>query len=82
MEWIVVERDCEPPMTEAQARARSQSPGVMSLYDVEPVRSYLSSDGSRMICVFRAPDAESVHAAEKGDKTQHTRVWSSTVHTP
>jgi hypothetical protein len=37
--------------------------GCFDLHRVDWIRSFLSSDGARMLCWYRAPDAESVRIA-------------------
>lgn len=83
MEWVVVERTFSDELTPDLVREMAESAGgCLELYRVESVRSYLSPDRKRMICVFRAPDAESVRTALRNNGSSPTSVWPSTLHTP
>lgn len=81
MEWVVLERDFDPPLSqEAMFEKMSEDNSCWDLYGVTPVRSYLAHGGRRMICIFRAPDAEAIRSLVRGDSTPAT-VWTSTIHT-
>lgn len=83
VEWVVVEREFPEALTPDRVRElAAKANGCLDLYRVEGVRSYLSPDGTRMICVFRAPDAESVRMALRDGGSPPATVWSSTLHTP
>lgn len=80
MEFVVVERAFDPPLTEAEVRALAAEPGCDDLHRVSLLRSYLSSDGRRVICVYRGPDAESVRRANRGNGLPFERAWTASVH--
>lgn len=44
------------------------------------LRSYLSSDKKRMICVYEAPDAESVRIVNRQAEAPFDCVWTATLH--
>ena len=82
MEWVVVEREFDPPLTREAVLAQAEDPGCMALYGVTPIRSYLAPGGKRMICVFRAPDAEALRSVFRTMPSPEAKVWTSTVHKP
>ena len=51
----------------------------LTLYNVRFVRSYGSPDRKRMICVYDAPDAESVRLANRQGGKPFDRVWTADV---
>ena len=51
-------------------------------HSVRLVRSVLSLDGRRMICLFQAPDAESVRVANRIAGLPFDRVWTASVIEP
>src|SRR5262245_63661379 len=57
-------RPITPPTNPAGVIEMSKhAGGCFGLHRVDWVRSFLSSDGARMLCWYRAPDAESVRIA-------------------
>jgi hypothetical protein len=50
--------------------------GCLDNHRVRFVRTYFSSDRMRMICLYCAPDAESVRIAQREAKMPVERVWS------
>ncbi|MBZ0252845.1 MAG: DUF4242 domain-containing protein, partial [Candidatus Methylomirabilis sp.] len=51
-------------------------------HNVRLLRSYVSPDRLRMICLFEAPDAESVRIANRKAGLPVDRVWTASVHEP
>ena len=51
-------------------------------YGCRIVWTYLSGDGRRCLCVFGAPDAESVRQAQKRMGMPYEAAWPATVHEP
>ncbi len=49
----------------------------MELHRVRALQSYVSADRRRMICIFEAPDAESVRKANTTAVLQFDRVWTA-----
>ena len=83
MEYIILEREFPQPLTQEDPPKMAASVQCLELYRVEPVCSYLTGDGHRMVCVFRAPDAEALRAvARANDFPSDSVVWPSTLHTP
>jgi hypothetical protein len=69
MEYVIVERDLEEPLSTEEVRSSLEDPdGCYRLWRVEHVVTLLARDGRRTVCVFRAPDAASVRSviAESG----------------
>jgi hypothetical protein len=64
---------------EAVLEMVAQSRGCFSNYRVEWLQSFLSSDGRRLFCWFRAPDAESVRQALR-QSGENRPAWAGTVH--
>jgi hypothetical protein len=50
--------------------------GCLDLHRVRFVRTYFSRDRKRMICLYEAPDAESVRIAQREAQMPVDRVWS------
>ena len=80
MKLVIVERVYDPPMTLAEVlEARRQTAWCMQTHRVRPLESMLSTDGRRGICVFEAPDLESVRMANRLAKLPVERIWSATL---
>jgi Protein of unknown function (DUF4242) len=80
MELVIVERTFEEPadldaLHDAEARAH----WCLELHNVRFVRSYISSDRRRMICMYEAPDAEAVRIVNSTSKNPFDRVWSASL---
>ncbi|MEM8606413.1 MAG: nickel-binding protein [Myxococcota bacterium] len=82
MECVVMEREFDIELTTEMVLAMAKmGAGCETLYGVEPIRSYLSPDGRRMICVFRAPDAEAVRIMARNAGSPPAKVWKGSEHT-
>ena len=77
-EHVVLERTFAEPMTPAVMAALLEK-GVACLprHRVHYVGGHLSADGRRMICVFKAPDAESVRIANRTAGFPFDRAWTA-----
>jgi len=53
--------------------------GCFNIHRVDWLRSFLSSDGGRMLCWYRAPDAESVRNAMRQLGGDLSKVWVGTA---
>jgi hypothetical protein len=81
--YVVLEREFPQPLSPEDVPKMAASVRCLELYRVTPVSSYLTPDGMRMICVFKAPDAEALRSLGRAnDFPKGSRVWSSTLHTP
>jgi cation diffusion facilitator CzcD-associated flavoprotein CzcO len=54
----------------------------LDLYRVEWRRSYLAKDGSRMLCWYRSPDAETIRLILRQQGTPGAPVWGAEVRGP
>ena len=84
MTTIVLETDFEMPASREVLHGLEKTTAwCMSIYGVEPKLHYLSKDGLRLVCVFTAPDAESLRQSVRQAGLEPPRsMWSSTVHDP
>jgi hypothetical protein len=81
--YIVLEREFPEGLTPDQLRQMVSSMQCLDLYRVKPLRSYMTSEGKRLVCVFEAPDAEALRAVGRANGfPSGWTVWSSTLHTP
>jgi hypothetical protein len=80
-EFVVVERLFSEVVTpDFVASALRQFGWCLDLHGAEYVESFLGNDGRRMVCIFRAPDAESVRIANQQGGMPYTEVWTARVH--
>lgn len=80
---VVVERDLPPAMDRAQLESLlANAGGCLETNRAELLESKLSLDRTRMLCVFQAPDAESVRRANRQLGVPVSAVWTATVHGP
>ena len=78
MEIVLVERSFETPTTaEAVIASAHDLNGCMRMHRVTLLQSHISDDGRRMLCVFQAPDAESVRIANIQTGLPFSRVWTA-----
>ncbi len=78
MAVIMVEERFEPPIdvTQGSPIAEDVSP-CLPVYDVHWLSSYIATDGSRCVCVYEAPDAESVRRAYRAAEVEFVNVWAA-----
>jgi hypothetical protein len=76
MPHMIVETVYDPPASEEEldANAAKLDPCLQG-HDVRWVRSYMSLDRRRRICVFEAPDADSVRVSYRSAGVKFERVW-------
>lgn len=67
---------CETGYPEGHLEGR-QFESCLRLHGVVRQRSYLTADGRRMLCHFRAPDAESLRMALRGARVEYDEVWTA-----
>ena len=80
MPLFVVEERFEPPINADALNPYTEalSP-CLKTYDVKWVSSYVGRDGSQCICVYDAPDAESVRRAYRAAEAPFSyKVWGAT----
>jgi hypothetical protein len=78
MAVIMVEERFEPPIdvTQGSPIAEDVSP-CLPVYDVHWLSSYIAADGTRCVCVYEAPDAESVRRAYRAAEVEFVNVWAA-----
>jgi len=80
-EFVVVERLFPETVTsDFVSNALRKSGWCLDLHGAEYVESFLGNDGRRMVCLFRAPDAEAVRRANQQGGVPYTDVWTASVH--
>ncbi len=73
---VLVERSFAAPVTVAQIQALEDAgAGCLRSHRVRFVRTYFSRDGRRMLCLYHAPDTESVRLAQRQAGMPLERVW-------
>lgn len=81
MEQVIVERSFdEATEFESLQTLADKISWCLDQHRVRFLRSYLSSDKKRMICVYEAPDAESVRIANRQGELPFDCVWTATLH--
>jgi len=82
METVIVERDLPPGYGIAEVRANAErTQWCLDAHRVRRIRSYLGP-GGKLVCVFEAPDVESVRLALAKSPVPAARVFRVTVHLP
>jgi Nickel responsive protein SCO4226-like len=78
MPQMIVETTYEPPATddEIDANATKLDPCLQG-HNVRWLRSYMSLDRRRRICIFDAPDADSVRVSYRSAGVKFERVWAA-----
>jgi hypothetical protein len=80
---IVVERVLPRPFDEAGIRkAAADGAWCRQQHASRIVWTYLSTDGLRCLCVFGAPDAESVRQSQRESGMPYETAWPASVHVP
>ncbi len=83
MAIVVVERVFLEPVDLAWLRAAvADNKGCLDLHRVRYIKGYLSGDLLHMVCLFEAPDAESVRIVNRQVGMPYERVWTATIHEP
>ncbi len=80
MAFVVVERSFVEPVQfdDIQALA-DRGAGCYEMHGVRFIRSFFSTDRRRMICLFEAPDAESVREVQRKSGVPFERVWAASI---
>ena len=74
---VMVERSFDLPFNENDhCRELEKCMTCMNIYGIQFIESFLSFEKDRMICHFRAPDAESVRQAIRKQGLCADLVWS------
>jgi hypothetical protein len=81
MQQIVLERQFEPAISvEDFTRMALEAVDCMPLYRVQWRESFISADGSRLLCRFDAPDTEAVRMVTREALSRARVAWAGTVH--
>jgi hypothetical protein len=74
---VVVERSFDEPVTIDEIQAiEDEGAHCLEARDVQFVRTIFSRDRKRMVCLYRAPDAEAVREAQRMAGMPVESVWS------
>ncbi len=74
---VLVERTFDRPVTIEEIQAIEDAGAwCLETHRVKFVRTFFSLDRKRMICLYRAPDAESVRLAQREAEVPLDRVWA------
>jgi hypothetical protein len=77
---VLVERSFALPVAFEEIAAREEAGAwCLEVNRVRFLRTYFASDRRRMICLYEAPDAESVRRAQKQIGMPVDELWSATV---
>jgi hypothetical protein len=80
MPLVIVGRTLDRPTDFAELQAmETASAWCLDVNGVTFKHSYLSSDRTRMICVYDAPDAESVRRSQRTAGLPFERAWTADV---
>jgi len=74
---VLVERSFPQPVAFEDFRGRGAS--CLELHRARFLRAYFSADRLRMICLFEAPDAESVRVAQEKSGLPFDAAWTARV---
>ena len=81
MEQVIVERSFgEATEFEALQTRMDKISWCLEQHRIRFLRSYLSSDKKRMICVYEAPDAESVRIANRQGELPFDHIWTAVLY--
>lgn len=76
MTRVVVTRAFEEPVSVAAVQAKEDAAAhCLDTYRVRYLRTFFSKDGRRMVCVYEAPDAESVRLAQHQAGMPVDQIW-------
>jgi hypothetical protein len=79
---VAIERSFEVPVAVEEIQAAEENGWCAQAYNVTFLRTYVSSDRKRMICLYRAPDAEAVRMAQRYMKMPVEAIWAFTAVRP
>ena len=81
--WVAVERRFDTPVAFADLQAREDGHGwCLEAHGVRPLRSYVATDGRRMLCLYAAPDAEAVRQVQITAGMPFDRAWQAEAYRP
>jgi Nickel responsive protein SCO4226-like len=78
MPHIIVEYVFDPPATEEEHDRIGQQLGpCLEGRDVRYVQTFISLDRRRRVCVFEAPDAETLRTSYRSANVAFERMWAA-----
>jgi hypothetical protein len=78
---VIVRREFDTPLTAEQVRKlMEKSKWCWVAHDAEHLTSYLAADGMSTLCVYSAPDAESVRMGNRKAQLPANEIWTATEH--
>lgn len=81
MSCVLVEQTFDPPLTdEEHNRMGKLLDECLAARRAQWVRSCLSTDRSRMVCQFEAPDVESIREAYRSAGVTTVRIWGAELY--
>lgn len=83
MAFVVVEKTYEEPFSDADWDEADRILGpCMEVRSIRWIRSLVSQDRKRTVCLFEAPDAESVREAHRSAGLTFERIYAAREVTP
>jgi hypothetical protein len=80
---VILERRFDPPLTDERfAELSERLSSCLDRNGITWIRSHLSLDRRRLVCLFRASDAGAVRNALRQARLEHERVWSAQILEP
>lgn len=80
---VIVERQFEQQVTLEEIQDREDAgSGCLEVRNVRFLRTFFSADRKRMLCLYKAPDAESVRQAQQQAGMPIEAVWPFTRYSP
>lgn len=77
MELVMVERNFREPVTFEEIQAIEDAGSwCLEAHDVTFLKTFFSKDRRRMLCLYRAPDAEAVRRAERQARVPFDLAWA------
>lgn len=78
MATVIVERALPPSTTrEALETMAKEASWCFETYGVTHLHSWLAKDGTRLLCLYEAPDAESVRQTQISGNLPFERVYTA-----
>lgn len=78
MEYVIVERSFEDPVDVQRLQAQGRAVDwCLQQLRVQYLVGYVARDLRHVVCLFRAPDAESVRQTQRQGGLPYDRVWSA-----
>jgi hypothetical protein len=79
MTTVVLEKAYPEPVTEEQiAQMRETTEACLDLNGVRRVKTYVSTDRTRFVCIFEATDAEAVRRSMDSVKMPYGTIYAAT----